>query len=194
MQYPLQMKFKLLALATQIYVTDADDAPVMYIKQKMLKLKEHIEVFRDSTQQQKLFDIRADRVIDFSANYSFSDAEGSDWGAVRRKGMKSLWKAHYEIMQDGQIDMVLQEEKPWKKILEGLLGEIPVVGLVAVYLLNPSYVVARPDGTLLLRITKKASFMERRFEIEQLTEIPADDQLRSILSMFMVALLERNRG
>lgn len=194
MQYPLQMKFKLLALATQIYVTDADDAPVMYIKQKMLKLKEHIEVFRDSTQQQKLFDIRADRVIDFSANYSFSDAEGSDWGAVRRKGMKSLWKAHYEIMQDGQIDMVLQEEKPWKKILEGLLGEIPVVGLVAVYLLNPSYVVARPDGTLLLRITKKASFMERRFEIEQLTDIPADDQLRSILSMFMVALLERNRG
>jgi hypothetical protein len=141
-----------------------------------------------------MFTIEADRVIDFSANYNFADAQGNDWGAVRRKGMRSLWSAHYEIMQDGNVDMVISEESPFKKVVESLLGGIPVLGPIATMLLNPSYIVKRPDGSELLRLKKTPSFFEGKFELEKLSEIPEDDELRSLLALLMLVLLERSRG
>lgn len=194
MQYPLQATFRVFALSTQIAMEDAAGQPIFFVKQKLLKLKEHIEVFRDSSMQQVLFHIRADRVIDFSANYSITAADGTPWGAVRRKGARSLWQAHYEVMENGQIDMVLQEEHPWKRIVEAVLGEIPLVGLIAIYLINPTYIATRPDGSVLLRITKKPSILERRFLIDKLADIPPDDELRVLLGMMLVSILERKRG
>ena len=43
MKYPLNLKCKIIAISPQIYVTDSDDNSVLYVKQKFLKLKEHVE-------------------------------------------------------------------------------------------------------------------------------------------------------
>jgi len=43
--YPVKMSFKLLAVAPQISVRDANDTEVMYVKQKLFKLKEEINIF-----------------------------------------------------------------------------------------------------------------------------------------------------
>ena len=67
MNYPLQLTFKLVALAPQLKVTDASGATVCYVRQKMFRLKESVEVFADETRTEKLCEIRADRIIDFSA-------------------------------------------------------------------------------------------------------------------------------
>lgn len=194
MKYPIELNFKLLTFGQRITATDADGNVIMFIKQKMLKLKEQVEVYNDADQTQLLFTMKADRVIDFSANYHFADAQGNDWGAVRRKGMRSLWSAHYEIMQDGEIDMQMCEESAFKKVLEALLGEIPLIGILAIYLINPTYLVSRPDGTPLLRLTKKPAFFEGKFVLEKLNDIPEDDEVRSLLAILMAALLERKRG
>lgn len=194
MQYPLEMRFKIFTLAQQISVQDAAGKPIMYVKQKMFRLKEKVEVFTDSSLQKKLFDIGADRIIDFSANYHFTAADGADWGSVRRRGMRSLWAAHYEIIDDNRVDMEIQEENPWKRVLEGLLGEIPIVGFLIIYLLNPTYLITLADGTLALRVVKKPSFLERYFVIEKVTHIDSDDELRALLSLIMMVLLEKDRG
>lgn len=194
MQYPLQLSFKLLTFGQRITATDASGNVLMFIKQKMFKLKEKVEIYNDAKQSQLIFRIEADRMLDFSANYSFTDAEGNPWGSVRRKGMRSLWAAHYQVMQDGQVDMEIHEESPMKKILESLLGEIPIIGLVAVYLLNPSYIVSRPDGTPLLKLTKKPAVFEGKFILEKLNDMPEDDELRSLMALLMLVLLERRRG
>ena len=194
MHYPLQLSFKLLTFGQRIVATDANANVVMFIKQKMFKLKEKVEIYNDEKQSQLIFRIEADRVLDFSANYSFTDAVGNEWGSVRRKGMRSLWAAHYQVMQDGQVDMEIREESPMKKILESILGEIPILGLAAVYLLNPSYIVTRPDGEPLLRLTKKPALFEGKFLLEKLNEMPEDDELRSLMALLMVVLLERGRG
>jgi len=193
-QYPLELTFKLLTFGQRITASDANGQVVMFIKQKMLRLKEHVEVFADAEQTQLLFTIKADRVIDFSANYHFADSQGNDWGAVRRQGMRSLWTAHYDIIQDGEVEMSIREESPVKKLLESLLGEIPIFGLLAIYLINPTYLVSRPDGTNLLRLTKRPAFFEGRFTLEKLAEMPEDDELRSLLAILMAVLLERRRG
>ena len=194
MQYPIELRFKLMTLGQRIWATDNGGRTLMFIKQKMFKLKENVEIFNDESQSNLLFRIMSDRVIDFSANYAFTDAEGNDWGAVRRKGMKSLWSAHYEVMQEGQIDMTIEEESPMKKVLEGIVGEIPIIGIAATYLINPSYIVRRPDGTELLRLTKQPAFWEGRFTLEKLSEMPEDDELRSLMALIMLVLLERVRG
>ena len=194
MQYPLQLSFRLLTLGQRIVATDASGNVIMFIKQKMFKLKENVEIYHDTNQSQLIFRIQADRVIDFSANYTFTDAQGNEWGSVCRKGMRSLWAAHYQVIQDGQVDMEIQEESPMKKVLESLLGEIPLLGLAAVYLLNPSYIVTRPDGTQLLKLIKKPAVFEGKFVLEKLNEMPEDDELRSLMALIMVVLLERRRG
>jgi hypothetical protein len=194
MQYPIDLRFKLLAFGQRITATDATGKTLMFIKQKMFKLKEQVEIYGDSNQTSVVFRIASDRILDFSANYHFTDAAGNDWGSVRRKGMRSLWSAHYEVMQNGQIDMTIEEESPMKKILESLLSEIPIVGFIAVYLLNPSYIVRRPDGTPLLRLIKQPAVFEGKYTLEKLNEMPEDDELRSLMSLIMLVLLERNRG
>jgi len=194
MQYPLEIRFKLFALSQQIAVRDAAGNSILYVKQKMFRLKEKVEVFSSSEMSRKLFEINADRMLDFSANYRFTGADGTDWGTVRREGMRSLWAAHYDIYEQGKIDMMIREEEPWKRLVEGLLGEIPLLGFVAIYLINPSYIVKMADGTLALRATKKPSIFERYFVIEKLAEIDEDDELRALLSLIMMVLLEKRRG
>jgi hypothetical protein len=194
MKYPLDLRFTIFSLSQQITVRDADGQSIFFVKQKMFRFKEKIEVFSDDSMQKKLFEINADRIIDFSANYHFTAADGSDWGAVRRRGMRSLWSAHYEIIENDVVDMNLQEEDPWKKILESLLGEIPFVGFLAIYLLNPTYLISMADGSPALRALKKPSIFERYFVIEKLTELDEDDELRALLSMIMMVLLEKSRG
>ena len=77
MQYPLHLSFKLLTLGQRIVATDASGGTLMFIKQKMFKLREKVEIFSDESQANLLFRIEADRVIDFSASYSFTDSEGN---------------------------------------------------------------------------------------------------------------------
>ena len=54
MEFPLRFRFKLIALAPQIFVTDAAGNTISYIKQKLFRLKEKIEVFSDSSRKQML--------------------------------------------------------------------------------------------------------------------------------------------
>lgn len=195
MQYPLQLRFKLLAIASQVYVTEPSGNVVFYVKQKAFKLKEDITVFGDEAQSRALFSIKADRILDFSANYSFTAANGQPVGSIRRQGMKSLWKAHYDISTpDGAMAMTITEENPWVKVAEAVLSEIPIVGLVAAYMLNPTYIVTSSNGQVVMRLRKVRSIVDRRFEIDKLMEMHPHDEARAVLGTLMMVLLERSRG
>jgi uncharacterized protein YxjI len=194
MQYPLKLNFKLFSFSQQIVVKDATGSSILYIKQKMFRLREKVEVFSDASLKNKLFDIAADRIIDFSASYSFTTADGQPWGGVRRRGMRSIFSTHYQIMEDGQVDMEIHEESPMKRFFESLLGEIPIVGFIFIYILNPSYLITNSAGANVLRAIKKPSIFEGYFEIEKLGEIEPDDELRALLALLMMVLLEKKRG
>jgi uncharacterized protein YxjI len=195
MQYPLSLRFKLLAIASQVYVNEANGNLVFYVKQKAFKLKEDITVFGDQEQTRPVFTIKADRIIDFSANYHFAAANGAPVGGIKRKGMRSLWKAHYDISDpEGNVQMTINEENPWIKVLDALVSEIPVVGFFVGYLLHPSYIVTHANGTQVMRLTKKRSLIERSFEIDKLTEMHPHDEARAVLGALMMVLLERTRG
>ncbi len=84
MNFPLHLSFKIIAVAPQIRVTDADGRPVCHVRQKLFKFKEAVEVFTDPSRTRRLCQIKAGRVIDFSA--TFNSAQNDRSRAASRKG------------------------------------------------------------------------------------------------------------
>ena len=197
MQYPLTLSFKIVALAPQIFVRDAAGREVLYVKQKLLKLKEKVRVFSDSSQSQQIYEINADRWLDWSARYTFTDGMGVTVGGVQRMGMRSLWKATYQIMDaTGQPILQIEEANPWAKVLDGLLGEIPIVGIFTGYFIHPKYDVKRAgSGQPALHVSKHRSFLESRFEIQNTGgPLASHEEVPAVLGLLMMVLLERQRG
>ena len=195
MNYPLTLTFKLLALASQIYIRDASGGTVGYVKQKLLKLKEDINVFADENQTRLLFNIKADRVIDFSAQYNFTDQQGTFLGSIKRQGMRSLWKTHYLIFnaQNQQV-MEVNEENAWVKVVDALIGEIPVVGMFTGYVFNPAYIVSKTDQTPVARLQKQPAMFEGKFLVSTETQMSPTDENLVLLGILTMTLLERARG
>ncbi|MGQ0543578.1 MAG: hypothetical protein ACT4O9_17310 [Blastocatellia bacterium] len=195
MNYPIDLSFKLLAFASQIYIRDASGNLIGYVKQKLLKLKEDINVFADEAQTQHLFNIKADRLIDFSARYNFTDSRGTRLGSIKRKGMRSIFRAHYEISNAEDLQVLkINEENGWIKVVDALVGELPVVGMFTGYFFNPAYIVARLDEVPVARLQKQPAFFEGKFQLTPLAQMSEEEETRVLLSLLTMTLLERSRG
>lgn len=195
MNYPIDFSFKLLALASQIYIRDSSGNLMGYVKQKLFKLKEDINVFADESQTQQLFNIKADRIMDFSANYRFSDSSGRHLGNIKRKGMRSIWKANYDIFNaSGQQVLQIHEENGWIKVIDAVVGEVPVVGMFTGYLFNPAYLIEKMDGTVLMRLAKQPAFFEGKFQLSQQGQSTQEEENLAMLGALTMTLLERSKG
>jgi hypothetical protein len=194
MQFPIQIAFKLLAIAPQMYVRDAGGGNLGYVRQKLLAFKEKVTVFSDETQATAIYTIGADRVIDVNAEYHFTNAAGQRLGSAKRSGMRSLWRAHYVINIGGAPAFEVHEESVLVRLIDNAIGNIPLVGFLTGYFLNPVYLITRMDGTQALRMVKKRSFLESLFTIDKQTDLNDAEQEAAMLGLMMVILLERSRG
>ncbi len=194
-KFPLKFVFNISTLSNDFTATDATGKVIAYVRQKMFKLKEDITIYENENRDKVNFKIKADKWIDFSAAYSFSDTNGNEIGKIARKGWASIWKAQYELVdQNQQIQYHVREENGWVKVLDSLLSEIPILGMLTGYLFNPTYKVTNKNDEIVMRLKKEASFFGRKFEIEKLKTTDNDDDQRIILGLMMMILLERRRG
>jgi uncharacterized protein YxjI len=110
-QYVLRKKvFKLLGAAFHIY--DPSGNVVMYSKQKAFKLREDIRVYTGEDMQAELLTIRARQIIDFGAAYDVVDSpSGSKVGALKRKGLKSMLRDEWVVMDafDREIGLIQED-------------------------------------------------------------------------------------
>lgn len=194
LQFPLQMSFKLIALAPQFLVKDAHGRPVAYVRQKLFKLKEAIMVFSNEKQDQLLHQIQADRVIDFSALYHFTDSQGMALGGIKRRGMRSMWRAGFDVQDNGVTHFSINEKSVMTRFLDGLFSQVPLIGMFSGYLLHPAYQVTRPDGTLVAELTKQPALFEGLYSAEQKAPVSEREEQQLLLSLMTVLLLERSRG
>ncbi len=195
LNFPIHFTFKIGTFANDFVAKDNAGITIAYVRQKMFKLKEEVIVFSDESKAKEIFKINADKWLDFNTAYSFTTSEGQNLGKVARKGWKSLWKAKYELYDENeQQDLVIEEENPFAKIMDSLLGEIPILAFFTGYFFNPKYTIKRPDQTLVARITKEKSFFGRKFKIDNLATFESGEELRILLGAMMMLLLERRRG
>ena len=189
MNYPLNMSFKVLAMLPQIKVTDAAGQVLMYVKGK-LALKTTIKIFADENQQQPIYNVAADKVVGLTFTYNITTPEGSQVGALKRSGMKSLWKINIPILDASGAEIgAIHEENPWIKVLDGLLSDVPFVGMY----INPAYLVVL-RGQTVMRVQKKPSLLEGKFAIEKKAELSDADEKLILAAVLMFTMLERFRG
>ena len=123
--YTIRRKFfKVLGASFQIF--DEQEQLIAFCKQKAFKLREDIRIFEDEAQTQPLLTIQARQAIDFSACYDIVDAAtGAKVGAARRKGLKSILRDSWEILDanDSVIDK-LQEDSAAKALARRFLTNL----------------------------------------------------------------------
>lgn len=193
--FPVQFTFKISTFANDFTATDAEGRTIAYVRQKMFKFKDNILIYSDESKTQVNYQIQADRWLDFSAAYAFLDQNENEFGKIVRKGWRSLWRAHYEILDECQEQQYsISEENPWTKVMDNLLGEIPFLSLLTGYFFNPSYLVVNNSNQPIMRLKKLPSFWGRRFELQPIGDMDSDDDDRIMLGLMMMILLERRRG
>ena len=196
LNYPLDFKFKISTLSSDFNITDRNGNYVAYVRQKMFKLKEDVVIFSDESRSKELFRIKADRWLDFNASYSIMNQfNGASFGRLARRGMRSFWKATYDVLdQNDQSKFQISEDNGWIKFFDNFIGEIPIIGMFTGYFLNPSYSVKDASGKVYFKLKKMPSMIGRRFQLDRLVDIPDEEESLIVLSLLMMVLLERSRG
>lgn len=90
---------KILGEAFHIYTDDSQTELLGYCELKAFKLKEDIRIYTDDQKTTELISIKARSILDISAGYDVVDAQsGSSLGSYKRKGLKSLFKDTYKLL------------------------------------------------------------------------------------------------
>ncbi|NCN09402.1 MAG: hypothetical protein GW938_06115 [Leptospira sp.] len=111
----------------EIRIFDINRSRILfYVKQKAFKLKEDITVYGDESKNVELMKIKARSIIDFSAAYDVTDANtGSKIGALKRKGMKSILKDEWDILDaNDQSIGIVQENSMLLALLRRFLTNL----------------------------------------------------------------------
>jgi len=197
-QYPLNLRFKLIALAPRIIITDASGAEVLYVHQKTFKLKEDIRIYTDQSKTEEIFRINAEKIIDFSGRYNITEiAGGQEIGNIKAKGWRSIWKATYILSDAADVQThIIQEDNPWVKMADALFTEIPVVGMFSGYVLHPSYSVkSSEDAPGIMQMVKEPGFFEGVYRIDlQDGAISYAEEIRSLIGLLLMVQFMRRRG
>ena len=125
-QYTL--KRQVFALAGKFRVFDPSGKLVLFSQQKMFKLREDIRVYSDESKTQEVLMIKARQIIDFSAAYDVVDsATGQKVGALRRKGLASILRDEWEILDvgDNVIGKLFEDSMGLALLRRFLSGLIP---------------------------------------------------------------------
>jgi uncharacterized protein YxjI len=89
--------FKLAGGAFRVY--DSSSQLVLFSEQKAFKLREDIRIYSDESKTREVLAIRTGKILDISATYEVSDSTTAEKiGALKRKGIKSILKDEWEIL------------------------------------------------------------------------------------------------
>lgn len=195
LNFPINFKFHIATLSNDFTATDATGSVIAYTRQKKWRLKEHVEIFSDTSRSHVMYEIKASNWLDFNTSYAITEKSGRNLGKVSRKGIRSLWSAKYHVIDaENNDNYQITEENPLIKFIDESIGELPIIGWFTGYLLNPTYVARNNSGQIILRMKKNPSFFGRKFSLHKVASFDQKDEALLIMSFMMMILLERNRG
>ena len=123
-QFPSYLlKRQAIALAGKFRVYDPLGNLVMFSEQKMFRLREDIRVYSDESKSQEVLSIKARQILDFSAAYDVVDtAMNQKVGALRRKGLRSILRDEWEVLDaNDSVKGLLFEDSVGLALLRRLL-------------------------------------------------------------------------
>ncbi|MBI2844051.1 MAG: hypothetical protein HYX78_11685 [Armatimonadetes bacterium] len=111
--YLLRKQFlKLFGGSFRVY--DPTGQIAVFANMKAFKLREDIGLYSDETKSTELLRIKARQIIDFSAAYDVFDSSSNDKiGSLKRRGLKSMLKDEWIIMDNWDKDIGVIQEDSW---------------------------------------------------------------------------------
>lgn len=192
--YPLHFQFKIGTIANDFIAKDESGQTICYVREKIFAWRDQIKIYSDESKANLLYELISDKLIDFQQTFTIKDHSGRIVGKVRRKTLRSLWRSTFRLINnEDNHDHTIQEKNPWTKFMDGLFGEIPLIGILSGYFFNPAYLLSNNDGRVLFEIKKEPSFFGRRFTVHKLTSDNVDEE-RFVISLMLMVLIERSNG
>ena len=99
-----------------------------YVNQKGFKLKEDIRIFTGEDMSNEILSIKARNILDISATYDvYETATGEKVGAIRRKGLKSIFKDEWLILDinDNEVGNIKEDSTALALVRRFLISVIP---------------------------------------------------------------------
>ena len=122
------LKRQVFALAGKFRYYEPGGGLVLFCEQKMFKLREDIRVYSDESKTQEVLMIKARQIVDFSAAYDVVDsATNQKVGALRRKGLASLLRDEWEVLDvsDNIVGKLFEDSMGLALLRRFLTGLIP---------------------------------------------------------------------
>jgi hypothetical protein len=196
--YPLHVRFKLIALAPRIIVTEPNGNEVLYIHQKTFALKEDVRIYSDQSKSEEIYRINAQSIIDFSARYNITESRTEKQiGHIQSKGFRSIWITTYELYDAAEVQThLIEEDNPLVKVADYFFSQIDYIGALSGYFLHPSYTVkSTVDGQEVMRIIKQPAFWEGVYRVDLLdANASYEEEIRSLLALMLLIQFMRGRG
>lgn len=115
-------------MGRKFHVFNPNGEVVIFSKLKALRLKEDVRLYTGEDMTTELVCIRARKVVDFSGVYDVFDSQtGYKIGALKRKGLKSIFKDEWIILdaQDQEVGMIQEDSTGLALVRRFLVNLIP---------------------------------------------------------------------
>jgi len=176
---------KVLAVASQYWIEDANGKCLGYAKQKMLRMKEDIRIYSDESMATELFRIKQEQIMDVWGTYSVIDSfTNAVVGKVRRSVMSGIGADEWQILDPAgqQIGRIVERSG------RGLARKyIPLGNLV------PEQVKVEFYGQEVGQIKQQFKIVGDTWEVDCCRMPPQLDRRVLLAGMVMMGMVERER-
>jgi uncharacterized protein YxjI len=121
------LKRQVFALTGKLRFYNPQGQLMLYSEQKMFKLREDIRLYADEQKTQEVLAVKARQIIDFSAAYDVIDmTTNQKVGALRRKGLKSILRDEWEVLDasDRAIGLCFEDNMAMAMLRRLVLGTL----------------------------------------------------------------------
>lgn len=103
--YTLRRKV-LTLIGAKFHIFDPQGNLALFVKLKGFKIKEDIRIYADESQTRELLSIRTKSIFDIAGTYDIRDTTtGETIGALRRKGLKSMLRDEWLILDANGLEI-----------------------------------------------------------------------------------------
>lgn len=107
-------------------VFDTEQHLLLFSEQKAFKLREDIRIYTDEAKTNEVLSIKTQKILDISATYDVVDTQtGEKVGSLKRKGLKSILRDEWEILDpQGILIGKLEEDSALMAAVRRLLTNL----------------------------------------------------------------------
>jgi uncharacterized protein YxjI len=145
----IQQVFKPIANEYRISVptpgSSDEGRPLLFVKQKKMKIKEDIRFRLSPDEDAHLFMIKSKSVFEFRGRHEVLDADGQVIGLLEKDFTRSLLRSHWHVRDPAGNDLLEAHEASWIIALVRRIADIGVDWLSLLAWLPFNFVLRRGD-------------------------------------------------